>query len=100
MRYIENSPIFMVDRVRTPVLMLHNDADDAVPWYQGIEFYLALRRLDAVLRSLSERRSDARLDARRATAPGQERRRRAYRGRAFRSIDAGHALLALTGGVD
>ncbi len=26
--------------------MMHNDADDAVPWYQGIEFYLALRRLD------------------------------------------------------
>jgi dipeptidyl aminopeptidase/acylaminoacyl peptidase len=46
MRYIENSPIFMVDRIQTPLLMLHNDADDAVPWYQGIEFYLALRRLD------------------------------------------------------
>ena len=46
MRYIENSPIFMVDRVQTPLLMIHNDADDAVPWYQGIEFYLALRRLD------------------------------------------------------
>jgi acetyl esterase/lipase len=46
MRYIENSPIFMADRVNTPVLMLHNDADDAVPWYQGIEFFLALRRLD------------------------------------------------------
>ena len=43
--YIENSPIFMADRVKTPLLMLHNDADDAVPWYQGIEFYLALRRL-------------------------------------------------------
>jgi hypothetical protein len=25
--------------------MLHNDQDDAVPWYQGIEYYLALRRL-------------------------------------------------------
>jgi dipeptidyl aminopeptidase/acylaminoacyl peptidase len=45
MRYIENSPIFMADRVSTPLLMLHNDADDAVPWYQGIEYYLALRRL-------------------------------------------------------
>jgi dipeptidyl aminopeptidase/acylaminoacyl peptidase len=45
MRFIENSPIFMADRVRTPLLMLHNDADDAVPWYQGIEFFLALRRL-------------------------------------------------------
>jgi dipeptidyl aminopeptidase/acylaminoacyl peptidase len=45
MRYIENSPLFMADRVTTPLLMLHNDADDAVPWYQGIEFFLALRRL-------------------------------------------------------
>ena len=25
--------------------MLHNDEDDAVPWYQGIEYFLALRRL-------------------------------------------------------
>jgi dipeptidyl aminopeptidase/acylaminoacyl peptidase len=45
LRFIENSPIFMVDRVQTPLLILHNDADDAVPWYQGIEFFLALRRL-------------------------------------------------------
>lgn len=46
LRYIENSPIFMADRVTTPLLMIHNDADDAVPWYQGIEYYLALRRLN------------------------------------------------------
>jgi dipeptidyl aminopeptidase/acylaminoacyl peptidase len=45
-RFIENSPIFWADRVRTPVMLLHNDGDDAVPWYQGIEFYLALRRLE------------------------------------------------------
>lgn len=45
MRYIENSPVFMADRVKTPLMMIHNDADDAVPWYQGIEYYLALRRL-------------------------------------------------------
>lgn len=45
MRYIENSPVFMADRVKTPVTILANDADDAVPWYQGIEYYLALRRL-------------------------------------------------------
>jgi dipeptidyl aminopeptidase/acylaminoacyl peptidase len=44
-RFLENSPIFHADRVQTPLLMLHNDADDAVPWYQGIEYYLALRRL-------------------------------------------------------
>ena len=45
MRYIENSPLFFADRVKTPLMMIHNDADDAVPWYQGIEYYLALRRL-------------------------------------------------------
>ncbi len=44
-RFMENSPIFWADRVQTPVLLLHNDGDDAVPWYQGVEFYLALRRL-------------------------------------------------------
>lgn len=45
-RFIENSPIFFADRVQTPVMLLHNDGDDAVPWYQGVEFYLALRRLN------------------------------------------------------
>jgi acetyl esterase/lipase len=45
LQFIENSPIFMVNRITTPVLILHNDADDAVPWYQGIEFFLSLRRL-------------------------------------------------------
>jgi dipeptidyl aminopeptidase/acylaminoacyl peptidase len=44
-RFIENSPIFWADRVQTPVMILQNDGDDAVPWYQGVEFYLALRRL-------------------------------------------------------
>lgn len=44
-RYLENSPLFRADRIRTPLLMLHNDRDEAVPWQQGIEFYLALRRL-------------------------------------------------------
>jgi dipeptidyl aminopeptidase/acylaminoacyl peptidase len=45
MRFVENSPIFWADKIQTPMLLLHNDADDAVPWYQGIEFYLGLRRL-------------------------------------------------------
>jgi dipeptidyl aminopeptidase/acylaminoacyl peptidase len=44
LRYIENSPVFYADRVSTPLLILHNDQDDAVPWYQGIELYLSLRR--------------------------------------------------------
>lgn len=44
--YIENSPLFFADKIETPILLLHNDADTAVPWYQGIEMYMALRRLD------------------------------------------------------
>ena len=45
MQYIENSPIFSAANVRTPLLILHDDQDDAVPWYQGIELFLSLRRL-------------------------------------------------------
>lgn len=45
MRFLENSPVFKADRIQTPLLMMHNDADDAVPFTQGVEFYLALRRL-------------------------------------------------------
>ncbi len=45
LRYIENSPIFFADKVETPLLMMHNDDDGAVPWYQGIEYFMALRRL-------------------------------------------------------
>ena len=44
-RYIENSPLFFLDRVTTPVLFMANDNDGAVPWYQGIEFFVAMRRL-------------------------------------------------------
>lgn len=44
-RYIENSPLFHADRIETPLLMMHNDDDGAVPWYQGIEMFVAMRRL-------------------------------------------------------
>ncbi|SIR15821.1 S9 family peptidase [Pontibacter lucknowensis] len=46
MQFIENSPLFFADRVKTPLLIMHNDQDGAVPWYQGIEFFMALRRLE------------------------------------------------------
>lgn len=45
-KYIENSPLFYAPNVETPLLMMHNDNDGAVPWYQGIEFFMALRRLN------------------------------------------------------
>ncbi|MDF1574782.1 MAG: prolyl oligopeptidase family serine peptidase [Bacteroidales bacterium] len=44
--YIENSPVFFADRIETPLLIMFGDEDDAVPWYQGIELYLAMRRLE------------------------------------------------------
>ncbi len=43
--YLKNSPLFNADKVNTPLLIMHNDADGAVPWYQGIEYFTALRRL-------------------------------------------------------
>ena len=46
LHFIENSPIFWADKVQTPLLMMHNDQDGAVPWEQGIEYFVALRRLD------------------------------------------------------
>ncbi len=45
-RYIENSPVFFADRINTPLLIQFGDVDGAVPWYQGIELYLAMRRLE------------------------------------------------------
>ncbi len=44
-RYIENSPVFYADRIKTPLLLMHGDEDGAVPWSQSIEIYLAMRRL-------------------------------------------------------
>ena len=44
-RYIDNSPLFRADEITTPLFIMHNDKDTAVPWYQGIEFYMSLRRL-------------------------------------------------------
>ncbi|MGN8226212.1 alpha/beta hydrolase family protein [Gracilimonas sp. BCB1] len=43
-KYIENSPVFFADKITTPMLIMHGDADGAVPWYQSIEMYLAMRR--------------------------------------------------------
>ena len=45
-KYIENSPLFSADKINTPLLILHNDEDGAVPWYQGIELFVAMRRLE------------------------------------------------------
>jgi dipeptidyl aminopeptidase/acylaminoacyl peptidase len=44
--YVENSPLFHLPKVKTPLLIMHNDADGAVPWYQGIELFTGLKRLN------------------------------------------------------
>ncbi|MBP8601085.1 MAG: S9 family peptidase [Candidatus Saccharicenans sp.] len=43
--YIRNSPVFHAQKVKTPLLLLHNDKDGAVDFNQGIEYYNTLRRL-------------------------------------------------------
>jgi dipeptidyl aminopeptidase/acylaminoacyl peptidase len=44
-RYIENSPVFYLDKVTTPVLILHGVNDDRVPIGQGRELYANLSQL-------------------------------------------------------
>jgi dipeptidyl aminopeptidase/acylaminoacyl peptidase len=44
--YVENSPLFHLPKVTTPLVIMANDADGAVPWYQGIELFTAMRRLN------------------------------------------------------
>ncbi|MDD2278062.1 MAG: prolyl oligopeptidase family serine peptidase [Bacteroidales bacterium] len=53
MLYLENSPVFMAPKVNTPLLIMHNDNDGAVPWYQGIEYFMALYRLNKPVWMLS-----------------------------------------------
>jgi dienelactone hydrolase len=42
--YIKNSPVFYTKNIQTPLLIMHNDNDGAVPWYQGIEMYMSMIR--------------------------------------------------------
>lgn len=44
-KYLDNSPLLEMDKVTTPILIMHNDKDGHVPWWQGIEYFIALRRL-------------------------------------------------------
>jgi len=43
--YTRNSPVYYATRVKTPLLLLHNDKDGAVVFNQGVEYYNTLRRL-------------------------------------------------------
>ncbi len=64
LHYIENSPIFSVPKVKTPLLIMHNTNDGAVPWYQGIEFFVAMRRLQKPCWMLSYNNEKHNLDKR------------------------------------
>ena len=44
--YTRNSPVYYAEKVKTPLLILHNDKDGAVNWNQGIEYFNTLRRLN------------------------------------------------------
>lgn len=43
--YIENSPIFYADKITTPLLLMHGYQDENVKFWQDIEMFTALRRL-------------------------------------------------------
>lgn len=44
-KYLENSPFFHLDKVRTPLLLLHGAQDESVPPYLPAEVFVGLRRL-------------------------------------------------------
>lgn len=45
LRYIQNSPIYYLDRVHTPLLLIHGGADESHPSFLADEIFLGLRRL-------------------------------------------------------
>jgi dipeptidyl aminopeptidase/acylaminoacyl peptidase len=43
--YIKNSPVYHLQNVTTPLLIMHNSGDDAVPFSEAMEMFTGLRRL-------------------------------------------------------
>lgn len=43
--FLQSSPIFHADKIQTPMLIFHNDKDGAVAFTQGLDMFLAMRRL-------------------------------------------------------
>jgi len=48
-RYIENSPIYYLDRITTPLLMVHGDADSYIAPFLADELFVGMRRLGKVV---------------------------------------------------
>lgn len=44
-KYTENSPLFYLDRVQAPLLIVHGTEDTAVPSFLADEIFVGLRRL-------------------------------------------------------
>jgi dipeptidyl aminopeptidase/acylaminoacyl peptidase len=44
-RYIAESPVHHVENINTPFLILQGTEDGSVDWNQGLEFYIAARRM-------------------------------------------------------
>lgn len=42
--YVKNSPLFFVGKMKTPLLLAHNQEDNITPFGQSLEMYTALRR--------------------------------------------------------
>jgi dipeptidyl aminopeptidase/acylaminoacyl peptidase len=43
--YVENSPLFFLDRVQTPLLIVHGSNDETVPSFLADQMFVGLRRL-------------------------------------------------------
>ncbi|MBM3242932.1 sigma-70 family RNA polymerase sigma factor, partial [Candidatus Poribacteria bacterium] len=54
-RYIDNSPVFYLDKVETPLLLLHGEQDETLPLAQSAEMFVGLRRLGKVATLVSYR---------------------------------------------
>jgi len=48
-RYIENSPVFYLDRMETPLLIIHGSEDTTVAPFLGDEVFVNLRRLGKIV---------------------------------------------------
>ncbi|RXK81730.1 prolyl oligopeptidase family serine peptidase [Filimonas effusa] len=43
--YLENSPLHIADKIKTPLLLFHCMKDEAVPWELSVQLFIALWRL-------------------------------------------------------
>jgi dienelactone hydrolase len=44
--YLNSSPILKANKIKTPLLIMHNKQDAGVPWLQAVELFVALWRLE------------------------------------------------------